>query len=422
MNIPPEVLAKVMAHGLLWSIEEQRAEGYLAMIVSADRTEPEAVSHPYVVEDGIAHFVLEGPVTRKPSSHQSFFGGYSSTLLRRSLMNADRDKSVSGIMLSIDSPGGEATGIPALAQTIRDLKKPVVAYVDGLAASAAYWIASQADEIVASPMSEVGNIGCYAVINDTSEMYRKDGVKVNVVRSGPYKGVGVRGSEVTEDHLSDIQRQVDTIHAAFVGSVREGRAMSENRANDLSDGRIFFSEEAKGHNLIDRIGDEQDACKALNRLIRKESGMANKTLRDKIAAVLGRSSDGDTENAEDPTANILGELVADSERKDAEIASLRAAVTEREQAVAVARQAESLKAIDSMIDAGKLLPAQRESALALKQASPEAFDHFMASAAPVRAVGTPGVNAGEAARVLATGGEAALTELRNRTRKLAAKN
>jgi ClpP class serine protease len=84
------------------------------------------------------------------------------------LADADANPNVNSILLHIDSPGGTITGLPELAAKIREVSKPVVAYTEGTAASAAYWVASQADNVLLSESAEVGSIGVYVALLDQS--------------------------------------------------------------------------------------------------------------------------------------------------------------------------------------------------------------------------------------------------------------
>jgi protease-4 len=125
-------------------------------------------------------------LTGKLMKQQASMGGGTSTVqARRDIRAAASDPDIGAILLRIDSPGGTAAGTKELADeiTAAKTKKPVWAYVEDMAASAAYWAASQASRIIANETALVGSIGTYGVVQDTSGMAAMEGVKVHVIRS-----------------------------------------------------------------------------------------------------------------------------------------------------------------------------------------------------------------------------------------------
>src|SRR5690606_31819803 len=129
-----------------------------------------------------------GAMTKQGSS----FGGASTVRTRRAIRSAAADKSVSAIMLLIDSPGGSVSGTSDLADDVANAKKkkPVYAYIEDTCCSAAYWVASQCSAIYANPTAIVGSIGTYMVVADYSRMAENAGVKVHCISTGKYKGAG----------------------------------------------------------------------------------------------------------------------------------------------------------------------------------------------------------------------------------------
>lgn len=166
------------------------------------------------------------------------------------------DASVGKVVLYVDSPGGSVAGISDLAADIRALnsKKPVVAYVKGLGASAAYWILSGAGEVVASPSAFVGSLGVVGALYDTSKAAENAGVKVHVITSTDLKGAGFPGAEVTPAHIAESQRTIDSIAAMFKADVSMGRKWPSDQTDKLFDGRVHPAKEALALGLIDRIG------------------------------------------------------------------------------------------------------------------------------------------------------------------------
>jgi ClpP class serine protease len=118
------------------------------------------------------------------------FGGVSVDGLRESLRAELNDPSVKAVVLDIDSPGGTVAGVTELAAEIRGARggaKPIIAVANTLAASAAYWLASQADELVVTPSGHVGAIGIYTVHQEGSRMLDEMGITTTIVSAGEHK-------------------------------------------------------------------------------------------------------------------------------------------------------------------------------------------------------------------------------------------
>jgi len=196
----------------------------------------------------------------------SSMGGTSTVQLRRDISNAANDPNVSAIMLAIDSPGGTAAGTYELGAAVKRASslKPTWAFVEDLGASAAYWMASQASQIfAANPMTQVGSIGTYWTLYDTSKMLEADGVKVHHFATGPLKGAGAYGTVVTEEQAAHFQAQVDTMQTHFDEAVRLGRNLSRNELASVRTGGVFSAKEAQALKLIDGIKSFEQVLKSL---------------------------------------------------------------------------------------------------------------------------------------------------------------
>lgn len=226
-------------------------------------------------------------LTGKLMKQQASMGGGTSTVqARRDIRAAANDPDVSAILLRIDSPGGTAAGTEELANEVAaaKAKKPVWAYVEDLAASAAYWVASQADKIIANATGLVGSIGTYGVVQDLSGAAAMEGVKVHVIRAGEMKGVGTPGTEITADHLADMQRVVDGLNEHFLAGVTSGReALTAKQVRELADGRVYIAAEAKKLGLIDAVGSFDQALSELQKLASKRRPTMQASLTDVTA-------------------------------------------------------------------------------------------------------------------------------------------
>lgn len=175
------------------------------------------------------------------------------------------------VYMSIDSGGGSVKGIDGAIAALRELstQKRIVAYVDGMAASAAYWLAVQATEIHATAMSEVGGIGAYSALPPGS----KD---VKVIRSAPHKGAGIDGW--TDEQVEATQDIIDRLGNWFLQDVARNRP--ETNLSDIGSGRVWLAEQAAQLKLIDGVT-EPGALSAKQ--------MENKKMSDELTERLAKA-------------------------------------------------------------------------------------------------------------------------------------
>lgn len=245
----------------LWSIHEpvfMRLSEWLseppsARIVAGRES---AASQPYeFIEPGVALIAISGVLAKSLPWWQD--SGVTLPDLAKNIRAAANDPSVDAVLLAIDSPGGTVAGTTEVATAVEYArsKKPVVAYVQDLMASAAYWIGAQADKVYASnALAQIGSIGVYGgVIFDTSAMAEKQGVKTYVIKAGENKSFGEFGSKVSAEQVAIAQSRVDQIHAHFKAAVQAGRKMSAGQVEQVSDGRVFLAADALRAGLVDGI-------------------------------------------------------------------------------------------------------------------------------------------------------------------------
>jgi len=191
------------------------------------------------------------PVTGTIVRYSSFFteicGGVSTEVLARDLNTALNDDSVKNIVFNIDSPGGEASGIAELGEMIYQArsKKKIVAYVDDMAASAGYWIASAAEEIHASKTAMVGSIGVVFTLGAKTA----DGIEI-VSNVSPRK----RPDISTKEGISQIQAWADKLGDIFVDSVAFHRGVSSDTVLEkFGQGDMLVGREALDAGMVDSI-------------------------------------------------------------------------------------------------------------------------------------------------------------------------
>ncbi len=218
----------------------------------------------------IAHIDLEGMIT---GIGGNAFGGSMVDTMKKALRQAEKDDDVVAVVLRVNSPGGEVTASDTIYNAVRQLaeKKPVVVFMDALAASGGYYIACGATKIVANETTITGSIGVIMAAPNYTELMEKVGLDMMVFKSGAFKDT-MRGSrEMRPDEQEYMQGQVDEMYEKFIGIVADERGLPlGNLRGGLADGRIFSGAEAAKNGLVDATGYIEDAYD----LAKEESGVA----------------------------------------------------------------------------------------------------------------------------------------------------
>lgn len=278
--------ACVARHIGLWMVEPMWFQSAVAAVKAGlfqvQRTEPSGRELYAVDRSGIATIGIIGSTMKGDSKH----GGTNTLRTRRAVRAASADKDVRGTLLHIDSPGGKADGTAELANDVWQANrlKPVYAHIEDVGASAAYWAASQARRITATPTSQIGSIGTVAVVEDTSGKAEAEGVKVHVVASGPLKGAFMDGAPVTEEQLDHARDLVTQLTGHFMQGVARGRNMPIGKVRDAADGgRVYLAADAQAVGLIDAVSTLDEAISFIRRDLRglEQRGQRMKT---KLAA------------------------------------------------------------------------------------------------------------------------------------------
>jgi signal peptide peptidase SppA len=186
------------------------------------------------------------------------FGDPGTASLAKMLQRADAHKNISSHILAIDSPGGTVDGTKDLADVIASLQKPVIAFVDGMAASAAYWISAAADEIIMSnDTSQVGSIGTMLAFQDFRGWYEKDGVKFHDIRADASNEKNETYYQALKGNYKPvIEQQLNPLNDIFVNAVKTFRTGVPDKALH---GRMFLAKDALQYQLADSIGNFSQA-------------------------------------------------------------------------------------------------------------------------------------------------------------------
>lgn len=181
-------------------------------------------------------------------------------LLKR-LADIAESSAVKGVILAIDSPGGTTVGGEATFEAVRKLamKKPVVAEVGTLAASAGYMIAVAADHIVARKTSIVGSIGVLVEYPDVTGLMEKLGIKDEAIKSSPLKAEPSPFNPTTDEERAMIRAMILDSYDWFVDLVDRRRPLDRAGVQKLADGSIFTGRQALANQLVDELGGEDEA-------------------------------------------------------------------------------------------------------------------------------------------------------------------
>lgn len=210
--------------------------------------------------DSVALINLVGTIETLSDSVVSDGGGVGSVI--DALNNARKNNRISAVVLRINSGGGSAAASQEVHRAVlkvREADKPVVVSMADVAASGGYYIAVAADRILANPSTITGSIGVLSQFLNLSELSDKYGVKLETVKTGPYKDMGNPTKPFTEDERRVMQSVVDDSLDQFVAAIADGRNMEPERVRELADGRIYTGNQARELGLIDDFGGLEDA-------------------------------------------------------------------------------------------------------------------------------------------------------------------
>lgn len=207
-----------------------------------------------------------GPVQQRMSSELMKAGGTPLDFISRAFDRMMADPSIGAIVMHFDSPGGSSFGVEELSTKIYNARgtKPIYAMADSVAASAAYWLATSADMVICTPSGLVGSVGVYVMHVSEEKALADAGLAVSLVSAGKYKTELASHLPLSDDAKANLQRHVDTIHDAFIGSLKRNRNTTvENVRTNYGQGRVLNAADALASGMIDRILSYEDLLSRL---------------------------------------------------------------------------------------------------------------------------------------------------------------
>ncbi len=221
-------------------------------IYAIDPSEPSAkvpvsTSSPQTLSVGVI------PIRGEIFKYDKMCGPRGTLSIMEDFRSLENNPKIASILLVIDSPGGQVSGTGMLSQMVAQSSKPVVAFIEGLAASAAYWIASGATRIIASSdIDQVGSIGTMAQLVDLTGKLEKEGVKIHRIYATKSLDKNKDLELILKGEYAEFRKKhLDVINERFHRDILANRP---GIAPDAMTGKVFFAKDAISMDLIDEIG------------------------------------------------------------------------------------------------------------------------------------------------------------------------
>lgn len=296
-----------------WAMDEKALETLLDIAARQNDATPEAIEAYRAKSlantdrarsrDGVAILDVIGATFKRANLFTAMSGATSYDMLRADFQAALDDPKVKSILLNIDSPGGEASGVHELAQAVFEARgsKPIVAYVGGLGASAGYWLASAADKIVVDATAALGSIGVQVAYRADSPKAGQKEITFTSSQS-PMKNADPE----TEAGAKAVQDRIDAMASVFYEAVARNRGVdTETALKNFGKGGIFVGKDAVKAGLADELGSFEGVLAELAGA-RKTAAKSGRDTRNKGISM----SETAAETANEPKVDVSA-LVAE---------------------------------------------------------------------------------------------------------------
>ena len=264
--IMPARLAAIAAVIDRWASGEKLSQAQIAAAIDRRDTRQAATTRRSAGKGAVAVLPIFGTIAHRAHMVEDVSGpgGTSTEKFTLAFRRAVADPEIGHIVLDVDSPGGSVEGVPELAAEIFKARgeKPITAVANALAASAAYWIASAADELVVTPSGEVGSIGVFAAHEDLSEHLEAAGIKITLISAGKHKTETSPFAPLSDEAREAIQHRVDDYYGMFIRDVARQRGVSpKDVRGGFGQGRVVGAREAVAEGMADRVATLDDVLR-----------------------------------------------------------------------------------------------------------------------------------------------------------------
>lgn len=260
-------------------LEQQVAMRGLCRIPAAIQAGLPARPNIFEMQDGVGLIRINGPLLNERDPEYDYFGiPYTTYDQVAAAADALRsDPNVRGVVLAIDSPGGDAVGVSAAADALAALRaeKPTAAWTGRMMASAAYFLGSQAQRVTATVDAMVGSIGTVMAIPEFTGLLSRIGINFDIFRTGPLKYTGNGFEKLSDGQRAYLQSTVEQYGEIFKSAVARGRGRSAEWVNEVASGRTWIAGAAAANGLIDGVGTLSDALGAMRAATSRALGRPN---------------------------------------------------------------------------------------------------------------------------------------------------
>ena len=374
---PRRVLSFVS--GTPWAIESGKAQEIIDLlnlrikggeITEEEMQEVTARQGDRIAPQGgsVAVLPLFGVLAPRMDSMTRFSGGTSLEGFADRFDEAMANDEVRAIVIHVDSPGGSVQGTHELATRIFEArgKKKIIASVEGTIASAAYWVACNADEIVISPSGVAGAIGVFAIHTEVSKAEAEAGITRTIVKAGKFKAEGNPHEPLSEDAERHMQAMIDENYGRFVEAVARARGVNEKQVRTgMGQGAVLAAEAAKSVGLVDRIGTLEQVLGELG--VQRSALRGTRSSDDSVDLAAAAVAATDLIDIDD-TVLTLGALAALEAPDEPEAMLLKVTETENSEPTDVDGDASAVEAFTSETTA----PSGQEDSV--KKETPAAQD------------------------------------------------
>jgi protease-4 len=204
----------------------------------------------------IALLVGQGMITAGTGNDSADDESFTGTGFIKLVKQVENDSSIQGVILRIDSPGGDAVASDEILHEVKNLskKKPLVISMSDEAASGGYYVAATGDPIVAYPNTLTGSIGVIFARFSTHGLMDKVGVDEQLLTRGRFADIESSATPLTDAQREKLTGQIDDFYRGFVSRVAEGRKKPFDQIEPLAQGRVWLGAQAKENGLVDQLG------------------------------------------------------------------------------------------------------------------------------------------------------------------------
>jgi protease IV len=204
----------------------------------------------------IAFLVGQGEITRGGSGDSISSDGITASGLVKLMRQVKDDSSIKGVILRIDSPGGDGIASDEILHEAKQLsaKKPVVISMSDLAASGGYFIAMTGDPVIAYPNTLTGSIGVFFGKVNLKGLFDKVGIATETLKRGRFADIDSETAPLTDEQRAKLRREIETFYKGFVDRVAAGRKQPYDKMEPLAQGRVWLGAQAKQNGLVDELG------------------------------------------------------------------------------------------------------------------------------------------------------------------------